>query len=123
MIMIICLVVAIGLRAGLTSRAAAPAPADSLAFKRRSFHTFSVGAKFYPRKRDSVWPVPASHRTIKDRTMTDDKLTCLLGGRICHGAATSGSGHMTRGVGLAVRGGCCACNGDASTSVLNLNEV
>jgi hypothetical protein len=120
-------ILAAGVLAGLTLGAAAPAQADSITFKVRSFHKFSVDMKFYSKSRNNIWPSATSHWTIKDFNVKDYKLTCVRGERICYGAATSGSGRMSWGVGLSGKAGCknCCwtCGGDTTTPIINLNEV
>ncbi|MCU0731891.1 MAG: hypothetical protein MUE84_09935 [Hyphomonas sp.] len=104
----------------------APAQADSLTFKMRSYHKFSVDVKFFSQNRNNVWPGVNSHWTIKDYEVKNYRLSCVRGERICFGAATSGSGRLKWGVSLTGKAGCkgCCytCNGDTSTNIINLNE-
>ncbi len=113
--------------AAFATGGAAPALADSITFKVRSFHKFSVDMKFYSKSRNNVWPGASSHWTIKDYSVKEYRLSCIRGERICYGAATSGSGRMSWGVGLSGKAGCknCCwtCGGDTSTPIINLNEV
>ncbi len=77
--------------AAFATGGAAPALADSITFKVRSFHKFSVDMKFYSKSRNNVWPGASSHWTIKDYSVKEYRLSCIRGERICYGAATSGS--------------------------------
>lgn len=105
---------------------AAPAQADSLTFKMKSFHKYSVDIKFFSQNRNHYWPSATSHWTINNYNVNDYRLTCIRGERICFGAATSGSGRMSWGMGLSGKNGCTSCcytcGGDTSTNIINLNE-
>jgi hypothetical protein len=119
------LAMALAVSLGLVGGASA-AKADSITFKLRSFHKFSVDLKFFSQNRNHVWPSASTHWTIKDYEVNSYRLTCIRGEKICFGAATSGSHRMSWGVGIAGKSackGCChTCGGDTTTNVVNLNE-
>ena len=104
----------------------APASADSITWRLRSFHPKPVDVNFHSRNRRAIWPGPSKHFTLADYKVGTFKLSCVAGERICYGAAPSGAASKIWGVGLDGKAqckDCCqTCGGDTKTKIHDLND-
>jgi hypothetical protein len=106
--------------------AAAPARADTITFKIRSFAANQIDVRFHSTSRKVVWPARGKVWTLKDYKVHDLKLTCVTGEQICYGAVLRGNPKRYWGVGGDGKqrcAACCAtCNGNNLTKVFDLNQ-
>jgi hypothetical protein len=110
----------------LTTLLPSAANADTMTFKLRSFSKYAVDVAFHSQNRRNVWPRPGKAYVLRDYKVTDYRLTCISGERICYGGTVRGDAAHYWGVGAngkQICKSCCyTCNGGNVTTVINLNE-
>ncbi|MDB5596987.1 MAG: hypothetical protein JWM36_3948 [Hyphomicrobiales bacterium] len=102
------------------------ASADTMTFKLRSFSKYAVDVAFHSQNRRNVWPRPGKAYVLRDYNVTEYRLTCISGERICYGGTVRGDATHFWGVGANgkhICQSCCyTCDGGNVTTVINLNE-
>lgn len=115
----------IGMAAALPLSASAQDNA-SMTWKLRSFDKHPVELKFYSRSRKVEWPAPGKVWVLRDFKVTDFKLGCAAGEKICYGAWQRGNSAKYWGVGKGAQDGCedCChtCKDGLVTTIFDLNE-
>jgi hypothetical protein len=105
---------------------AAPAAADTITWRMKSFHPNAVHVKFYSMNRNHEWPTRTTAYAIRDYKQNNMKISCVNGERICYGAYVVGNVNSYWGVGNNPKRSCTSCcyvcRGNVTTTVFNLNQ-
>lgn len=102
------------------------AATDTIQFKFRSNHEYSVGLEFTSQDRNHQWPGNGKAYKIDDYEIHTYKLSCQRGETICYGAWLEGDSTQYWGVGMDNENhcsDCCyVCGGNTKINLINLNE-